>query len=147
MNNASQMVNYDLATQILDLFEEVIKESSQDIAIHFEELTAEPGPLPRLMLSPQQNSTSQGDPGYLSGEAAYPFPCTLTLRVSAEDEQDRLDADAYLRELTTSFINRASVLKSYVAYRKPAASIPSCLGRTSAFEDWRVTFDLNYICQ
>lgn len=133
-----------LATQVLDLFEEIISSSSNPMEIHFEELTAEPGPLPRLMLT-TRNSSTNNSTGYISGEYACPFPCLLTLRVAAVDEQGRLDADKYLRSITQEFLKQATVLKSFVAYRKPAASIPYCLGRTSAFEDWQVTFDLNYI--
>ena len=44
-------VNPELATQVLDLLEEVVEASDTPMEIHFEELTAEPGPLPRLMLS------------------------------------------------------------------------------------------------
>lgn len=137
-------VNPELAKQILDLFEEVIKANGEQIEIHFEELTAEPGPLPRLMLS-TRNSSTDSSTGYISGEYACPFPCLLTLRIAAEDEQDRLDADKYLRSLTSAFLPKATILPDFVAYRKPTASIPYCLGRTSAFEDWQVTFDLNYI--
>lgn len=137
-------INPELATQVLDLLEDVVKASDTPMEIHFEELTAEPGPLPRLMLSTRNSSTNVST-GYISGESACPFPCLLTLRIAAVDEQDRLDADKYLRDITGKFLSRATVLKSFVAYRKPTASIPYCLGRTSAFEDWQVTFDLNYI--
>lgn len=137
-------INPELATQVLDLFEEVVKASDNPMEIHFEELTADPGPLPRLMLH-TRNSSTDNSTGYISGEYACPFPCLLTLRVAAQDEQDRLDADKYLRSITASFLSKATVLPNFVAYRKPSASIPYCLGRTSAFEDWQVTFDLNYI--
>lgn len=140
------IMNYELATQVLDLLEEIVQASDTPMEIHFEELTAEPGPLPRLMLS-TRNSSALTSTGYISGEKACPFPCLLTLRIAAQDEQDRLDADKYLRSITSAFLSRAAVLKSFVAYRKPDASIPYCLGRTSAFEDWQVTFDLNYIQQ
>lgn len=137
-------INPELATQVLDLFEEVVKASDNPMEIHFEELTADPGPLPRLMLH-TRNSSTDTSTGYISGEYACPFPCLLTLRVAAQDEQDRLDADKYLRSITSAFLAKAAVLKDFIAYRKPSASMPYCLGRTSAFEDWQVTFDLNYI--
>jgi len=137
-------INPELATQVLDLFEEVVKASDNPMEIHFEELTADPGPLPRLMLH-TRNSSTDNSTGYISGEYACPFPCLLTLRVAAQDEQDRLDADKYLRSITAAFLAKAAVLKDFIAYRKPSASMPYCLGRTSAFEDWQVTFELNYI--
>lgn len=137
-------INPELATQVLDLFEEVVKASDNPMEIHFEELTADPGPLPRLMLH-TRNSSADNSTGYISGEYACPFPCLLTLRVAAQDEQDRLDADKYLRSITSAFLTKAAVLKDFIAYRKPSASMPYCLGRTSAFEDWQVTFELNYI--
>lgn len=137
-------INPELATQVLDLFEEVVKASDNPMEVHFEELTAEPGPLPRIMLH-TRNSSTDTSTGYISGEYACPFPCLLTLRVAAQDEQDRLDADKYLRSITSAFLAKAAVLKDFIAYRKPSASMPYCLGRTSAFEDWQVTFDLNYI--
>lgn len=137
-------INPELATQVLDLFEEVVKASDNPMEVHFEELTAEPGPLPRIMLH-TRNSSTDTSTGYISGEYACPFPCLLTLRVAAQDEQDRLDADKYLRSITSAFLAKAAVLKDFIAYRKPSASMPYCLGRTSAFEDWQVTFELNYI--
>lgn len=137
-------INPELATQVLNLFEEVVKASDNPMEVHFEELTAEPGPLPRIMLH-TRNSSTDTSTGYISGEYACPFPCLLTLRVAAQDEQDRLDADKYLRSITSVFLAKAAVLKDYIAYRKPSASMPYCLGRTSAFEDWQVTFELNYI--
>lgn len=137
-------INPELATQVLDLFEEVVKASDNPMEVHFEELTAEPRPLPRIMLH-TRNSSTDTSTGYISGEYACPFPCLLTLRVAAQDEQDRLDADKYLRSITSAFLAKAAVLKDFIAYRKPSASMPYCLGRTSAFEDWQVTFDLNYI--
>ncbi len=57
-------VNPELAKQILDLFEEVIKANGEQVEIHFEELTAEPGPLPRLMLS-TRNSSTDASTGYI----------------------------------------------------------------------------------
>lgn len=138
--------NDALATKVLDLMTEIVDASDVPMPVHFETLTAAPGVLPRLMLTVDAGTT-QNTPNYISGEVPCPFPCALTLRIAAQDEQERLDAEQYLRDLTNQFLKRADVLGGFVAYRKPAASMPYCLGRTNAFEDWRVTFDLNYIKQ
>lgn len=137
-----QIIDASLAEAILVRIEEVVADSPAKVPVHFEELTAEPGPLPRLMLKPLQ--TSDRGQTYISGETLLPFPCSLTLRVAAVDEQDRLDASAYLTEIAQAFLARALVLDGYVAYRHPVRSMITCLGRTSAFEDWQVTFDLYY---
>lgn len=143
MTDTDFLLEVGLAEQVLDIVANAAKSVDSDIEVHFEELTAEPGPLPRIMLScsssAQQNSTR-----YISGEVISPFSCDMTLRIAAYDEQDRLDAEAALRKLTSLILPASEVLDGYVAYRKPTASMPRCLGRTSSFEDWRVTFVFNY---
>lgn len=142
MSDAPIMHDLYLGEQILDLLEEIATDMSPAIKIHFEELTAEAGPLPRLMLSPV--SANGETESYISGERVCPFPCAVTLRVKANDEQDRIDTGKYLSTLAKEFLGRSIVLPDYVAYRKPSASMATCLGRTSAFEDWQVTLDLKY---
>ena len=137
------MSDKTLATLVLDLLQEIMNEKADTgiTEIHFEELTAEPGPLPRVMLSLREGAKEER---YISGETLVSFPFALTLRIQARAEQDRLDAEEYLRGLTQEFLSRCMVLESFIAYKKPSSSMVTCLGRTSSFEDWQVTFDLKY---
>lgn len=131
-----------LATQIVDLIADILEESDVEMQVRFEDLTAEPGELPRLMVSPiKDNNESKS---YISGEAIVPFPFALYFRQTAFDEQDRLDAHQFLTQVTEQLLGCLVVLDGYVAYRKPSASVPFRLGATEAFEDWQVTFDLTY---
>ncbi|MFR7659226.1 MAG: hypothetical protein ACLUY3_05725 [Eggerthellaceae bacterium] len=136
--------NGDIATKILDLTEEVVKEldAPDDIPVEFGELTADAGKLPRLMIAPQ--STGEVTQRYISGETIHPFNFALYLHKPIMDEQQRLDAHAYLTKLTKAFLQRCQVLDGYVAFRKPTASTPVELGSTNAFEDWQVTVQLLY---
>ena len=126
----------DIATKILDLTEEVVKELDEpDIPVEF-------GKLPRLMIAPQR--TDEVAQRYISGETIHPFNFALYLRKPIMDEQQRLDAHAYLTKLTKAFLKKCQVLDGYVAFRKPTASMPVELGATNAFEDWQVTVQLLY---
>ena len=136
------MCDAKLATEVLDLVCEIASEYSEPMEVCFEELSAEAGKLPRLMLALQSSSDQQSS--YISGERIMPFPFTLTLRVANVDEQSRLDAAGALNAISDAFLTRCQVLDDYVAYRRPLASVVSCLGRTSEFEDWQVTFELKY---
>ena len=131
-----------LGEQLLNKFEDVVQGLGMPYPIHFEELTADPGELPRLMLSPIDNGTQ--DNAYISGEKICPFPCTVTLRVGIWDEQGSIDAATDLTALSKAFLTKSYILDGYTAYRRPEASIARCLGRTDVFEDWQVTFDLYY---
>lgn len=142
MSNPPIIYNASLATQVLDLFEEVVTEIEPDLHVFFEELSAEPGTLPRLMV---QLLESDGEEvRYISGERLCPLPLALTLRIGSEDEQDRLDAAKLLSLIAERFIQKCAVLDGYVAYTMPRSSVVVCLGRTDIFEDWQVTFELKY---
>ncbi len=133
----------DIAKKILNLIEEVVKELDEpSIPVEFGELTADAGKLPRLMIAPQ--STGEVAQRYISGETIHPFNFALYLRKPIMDEQQRLDAHAYLTKLTKAFLQQCQVLDGYVAFRKPTASTPVELGSTNAFEDWQVTVQLLY---
>lgn len=145
MNSESKIIyfNGDVAEQVLELLQSIVDEDENTkMPVKFEELTAEPGELPRLMISPRE---SQGvAQRYISGETIEPFAFALHLRKAVRDEQDRLDAHQYLTSLTAKLLERCIALDGYVAYRKPGASGPVQLGATNAFEDWQVTVQLVY---
>ncbi len=140
----TRAVLYDatLATSILDLVSDIVSNIDDTIQVHFEELTAEPGILPRMMITLLEAGTTSNR--YISGEQLISIPFALTLRVAAIDEQDRLDAAALLSKVSREFINNCVSFDNYVAYTRPLSSVPTCLGRTNIFEDWQLTFDLNY---
>lgn len=140
----TEAVFYDIniATQILDIMQEIVNESETPMPVKFEELTPNIGELPRLMIAPV--ATDNDVQQYISGEFIYPFVFTLTLRQSVVDDQTRLDAYQFLNEITDQFLKRSIVLDNCVAYKRPFASVPAMLGTTDAFEDWSVTFDLRY---
>lgn len=70
-----------LATQVLDLMEEVVAGVDADIPVRFEELSAEPGKLPRMMLQLKDGGGEESR--YISGEVLCPMPFNLTLRIPA----------------------------------------------------------------
>lgn len=145
MSEEKKIVYFDgyIAKKILDLIEEVVKELDEpSIPVEFGELTADAGKLPRLMIAPQ--STGEVTQRYISGETIHPFNFALYFRKPIMDEQQRLDAHAYLTKLTKAFLQRCQVLDGYVAFHKPTASTPVELGSTNAFEDWQVTVQLLY---
>lgn len=131
-----------LAEQVLDLVEQTADEVGAAMPVRFEELTADVGELPRMML--QLRESDAKEQRYLSGERICPMPFALTLRLAADAQQDRLDACDLLSRLADSFLESCMVLDGYVAYAMPTASVPVCLGRAQAFEDWQVTFELKY---
>ncbi len=131
----------NLATEVLDMMEACAKEAAPGVPVRFEELSAEPGELPRMMMQPQ--SAGNYEQRYIS-ESVRPFPVSLTLRLATDDQQGRLDAVETLDALSAAFTKRCAVLPHYVACIKPTATPPYCLGRTAAFEDWQITFDLTY---
>lgn len=131
-----------LAEQVLDLVEQVLADEGESMPVRFEELTADPGELPRMMLQLQESDGKEQR--YLSGERICPMPFALTLRIAADAQQDRLDTCGLLNAIADSFVERCMVLDGYVAYAMPTASVPVCLGKAQAFEDWQVTFDLKY---
>lgn len=142
MSNTPAFNNTDIATQLLDLVQEIAN-AIDPMPVKFQELTASAGDLPRLMLSPV-NGESYDIQQYISGEQIYAFPCALRLRQSVRDEQTRLDARAYLASITKELLTKCQVLDGYVVCRKPTATVPVCLGATNDFEDWEVTLSLIY---
>ena len=113
--------------------------------VTFEELTAEPGEMPRLMLKP--TSSDAMERRYISGEAVRSFPFSATLRVACDSEQDSLDAHAWLQSFAEAFEDADMAMEGYVAFRTPGGrqkTVPTCLGRTERFEDWQVTFEVKY---
>lgn len=131
-----------LATQVLDLMEEVVAGVDADIPVRFEELSAEPGKLPRMMLQLKDGGGEESR--YISGEVLCPMPFNLTLRIAANDQQECLDAAEVLSKVASGFLDACVVLDGYVAYKRPTAGVPYCLGRAEEFEDWQVSFDLKY---
>ncbi len=131
-----------LVTQVLDLLAKIVKDIDDSIPVKFEELTAETGDLPRMMMSLIDSGEEESH--YISGEAICPVAFALTLRIGAEDEQDRLDAAYTLNTVVSAFLKDCTALDGFVAYKRPMAGVAHCLGRTDAFEDWQVTFSLKY---
>lgn len=142
MSDTPSFNNSDIATQLLDLIQEIAN-SIKPLPVKFQELTAQAGELPRLMLAPTDSNTVDVQQ-YISGEQIYPFPCVLRLRQSVRDEQTRLDARVYLEVITKALLTHCQALDGYVACRKPTATMPVCLGETNDFEDWEVTLSLIY---
>ena len=143
MEDKPVFVNADIATQMLDLIEDISKDmEGPTLPVEFGELTADAGRLPRLMIAPiNADETPQR---YISGETISPFAFALYLRKPILDVQERLDAHAYLTTLTSTLLDRCQALNGYIAFRKPQATVPIELGATDAFEDWQVTVQLVY---
>ena len=83
-----------LAAAVLEHMASLADALEPAIPLAFEELTAEPGALPRIMLKPAPSDAQERR--YVSGEAIRPFPFTVTLRIAADSEQKRLDATVCL---------------------------------------------------
>lgn len=133
-----------LATQVLDLMAEVTEDTGAAAPVRFEELTADPGELPRFMLTLRESNDEQRR--YVSGERVIPFPFALTLRMAGDDEQSRLDAAETLCSVADAFLARCVLMDGFVACEVPQAGVPVCLGKSDAgFEDWQVTFTLRYM--
>lgn len=136
------IINASLVTQILDLVGEIVHTFDASIPVRFEELTAETGQLPRIMMTLVDGAEEESR--YISGETIYPIMFALTLRVAPDDEQDRLNAAGLLDHIRDQFLEKCLVLDDFAVYRLPKAGMPVCLGRTDTFEDWQVTFDVKY---
>ncbi len=132
-----------LATQVLDLMADVTEGMGAAAPVRFEELSADPGELPRFMLTLRESDEQRQQ--YVSGEQVIPFPFALTLRMAGDDEQSRLDAAETLGNAADAFLGRCILMDGYVACAMPQAGVPVCLGKSDAgFEDWQVTFTLKY---
>lgn len=137
-------VIYDsqLVEQVLDRCEGALKAIKPESQLRFEELTAEPGELPRFMFG--ITDSGEEESRYVSGERIIPLAFTLTLRIDIDDEKSRIDAANLLSLLGRAVETFTVGLDGYVAYRKPRASMPICLGCTEAFEDWQITVSGKY---
>lgn len=143
----SSRPEYDpkLAERVLDAAASIAAGMEPPCGAAFEELSAEPGEMPRLMLKPLSAEASERR--YISGEAIRPFPFSATLRVAADCEQDRLDAHAWLQGFAEAVEEADLSMGGFAVFRTPGGrqrTVPTCLGRTERFEDWQVTFELKY---
>lgn len=131
-----------VATAVLDHMSTLATALDPAVPVAFEELTAEPGRMPRIMLKPASSDAQERR--YVSGEAIRPFPFTVTLRIDADSEQDRLDAAELLQQLATAWERTPLETEGWAIFRQRQVTIPTCLGRTERFEDWQVTLELKY---
>lgn len=139
-----QQIEYDprVAERVLDAMQAASDAMDPAVPVAFEELTADPGEMPRLMLKP--TSSDAVERRYVSGEQLRAFPFSATLRVPADCEQDRLDAFAWLHRLASEYEAVPLKIPGASVYINRQRTIPTCLGRTERFEDWQVTFELKY---
>lgn len=137
-------IEYDpkIAQVVTGAMERAAKEVGNHVPVAFEELTAEPGDMPRLMLKPTASDAVERR--YVSGEVLRAFPFSATLRIAAESEQDRLDAASWLQRLAEAFEEGEMAVPGAAVYSKLQRTVPTCLGRTERFEDWQVTFEVKY---
>lgn len=131
-----------VATAVLDHVAAIAVDLDPAVPVAFEELTAEPGEMPRIMLKPAPSDAQERR--YVSGEAIRPFPFTATLRIAADSEQDRLDAADLLQQLATAWGEAPIEAPGWAVFRQRQLTVPTCLGRTERFEDWQVTLELKY---
>lgn len=139
-----QRIEYDpkVAERVLDAVQAAADGLEPAVPCAFEELTAEPGLMPRLMLKPE--SSDAVERRYVSGEVLRAFPFSATLRVGADCEQDRLDACAWLSRLGAAFEAEPLEIEGGTVFMQRQRTVPTCLGRTERFEDWQVTFEVKY---
>lgn len=140
----SGTIVYDpkVAELVLDAVQEASDALDPAVPVAFEELTAEPGEMPRLMLKP--TSSDAVERRYISGEVLRSFPFSATLRIPADCEQDRLDAFAWLHRLASEYEAIGLEIPGASVYMNRQLTVPTCLGRTERFEDWQVTFEMKY---
>lgn len=134
------IINASLVTQILDLVGEIVHTIDASIPVRFEELTAETGQLPRIMMTLADGTE---EIAYISGEIRCSIVLEITLRVATNDEQDRLNAVGLLDYIKEQFVKKCRVLDGFAAHRRPKAGVPE-IGRTDTFEDLKVTFEVEY---
>lgn len=139
-----QRIEYDpkVAERVLDAVQAAADGLDRPVPCAFEELTAEPGLMPRLMLKPTASDAVERR--YVSGEVLRAFPFSATLRVGADCEQDRLDACAWLSQLGAAFEEVPLEVDGGTVFMQRQRTVPTCLGRTEQFEDWQVTFEVKY---
>lgn len=142
MSDRPAMYDPYIAAAVLDRIEILAVGLEPKVPCAFEELTAEPGQMPRLMLKPLASDAE--DVRYISGEALKTFPFSMTLRIAGDSQQASLDAAAYLQELAETWATVAIEVPGYTIFRQRQLTVPTCLGRTERFEDWQVTCELKY---
>lgn len=142
MSDKPAMYDPYIATAVLDRVEILAIGLEPKTPCAFEELTAEPGQMPRLMLKPLASDAE--DVRYISGEALRSFPFSMTLRIAGDSQQASLDAVAYLQELAGAWTASPIEVPGYTIFRQRQLTVPTCLGRTERFEDWQVTCELKY---
>ncbi len=108
----------------------------------FEDLTAEPGEMPRLMLQPTSSDAAQRR--YVQGAPIEAFPFNAVLRVAAVSEGDRLAAFKWLADLGRAFEDGPLDVPGAAVYMHRTATVPTCLGRTERFEDWQISFTVMF---
>lgn len=137
-------IEYDpkVAERVLDAMQRASDGMDPPVPVAFEELTADPGEMPRLMLKPTDSDAVERR--YVSGEVLRAFPFSATLRVDADSEQERLDAFAWLHRLAAEYEAAGVEIPGASVYMNRQRTVPTCLGRTDRFEDWQVTFEVKY---
>lgn len=137
-------IEYDpkVAERVLDAMQRASDAMDPPVPVAFEELTADPGEMPRLMLKPTDSDAVERR--YVSGEVLRAFPFSATLRVDADSEQERLDAFAWLHRLAAEYEAAGVEIPGASVYMNRQRTVPTCLGRTDRFEDWQVTFEVKY---
>lgn len=131
-----------IASAVLEHVSGMAEKLEPPVSVAFEELTAAPGQLPRIMLQPLRADAAEHR--YVSGGAMHAFPFAVTLRVATDCEQDSLDADQTLRELARAWGAEGMTVPGYSVFRQQQLTTPTCLGRAELFEDWQVTLELKY---
>lgn len=132
----------NVAEAVLDAVCYISKGLDPSVPCAFEELTAEPGKMPRLMLKPLPSEPYERR--YISGEAIKQFPFSATLRIEADCEQERLDAHEWLMNLANGFATCHINLSGISIFQRVLTQLPTCLGRTDRFEDWQISLSLKY---
>lgn len=127
---------------VLDAVEAIAKDMEPSTPCAFEELTAEPGEMPRLMLKPLPSDPVEQR--YVSGETINQFPFSATLRIEADSEQERLDAHQWLMDLANAFSVQPIDLEGLCVFQRTLTQVPTCHGRTERFEDWQMSLSLKY---
>lgn len=131
-----------VAEAVLDAIEGIASEMDPPAPCAFEELTAEPGRMPRVMLKPLPSDPYERR--YVSGETIRQFPFSLTLRIEVDSEQGRLDAHSWLMSLANAFASASINLDGMTVFQRVLIQVPTCLGRTERFEDWQISLSLKY---
>lgn len=131
-----------MAEAVLERLSLLAEALDPPVPVAFEELTAEPGQMPRIMLKPL--AADAYERRYVSGESIQAFPFSATLRIAGDCEQDSLDAASALQELAELWTQADIEVPGYAVFRQQQLTVPTCLGRTERFEDWQVTMELKY---